>query len=775
MKGLLAGLILASILIATIIFSEKAFGQHAIKNIPSTYSNDQIVVDGQSNDWNGVINSNQQPVPFYGTSFQSTTHNTNPNILNGLIYVRNNDTHASFFMIFHAVRPIYSTPRSVTILFDENGDGVSKEGDNYVIVGTKGRWYSPYMMDGYINNELQLDFDPSLDTKTFTSALRYINETDIAVELSVPFKDTNDFYDFGMLVPHTFTFILGYTAGDENSVDNNTISYQDSSSFATGFSYEIAQNPATVLLPGIISISSFLAGVAITSCSLYVVMKKKLKNQKGHLTGLVVVPKDKRIGIIVLLIFLSSIIIVTVNPVVLDKIVDNFIAISNSFKDQNLVQVISYSAILGSISSIICIIFLRQAQNLLSGIARHQQLLLKVSIVMFVFIIIPVAATPIMYLIVGIPAVLKDEPLVESLKLYINVLQDFMDSGMTGIITSPMFMSLSICIPTAFLIYVLYELRNSSERLRSKYKILLISFSVFLFIGIAVWNLIGLFVPLSDKINYSSMLFGPTISAIILSFLATRGYVSTIQESLNKLGIKISSSKVSLVNGGEGFGSKTPRPNVVRNTSVKSIAMALLILSVIGLAKNLFLISIPFIGSEFPLGYSLINDTFLRFITSYTAMANLGEGLEAAKIVYNNFVVFFSFFWIYDIIMIFRGFGEGFLNPKYPIYKGIRKYSGPLAAMGFLGLMILFAVGQATIDFRANEINIALPEWVRKQIGIQSNEIHLLSDLASQLGFLVGIATLTGLLYILARSKLYSKIQLRNVTNLQLKHTEKRG
>lgn len=86
--------------------------------------------------------------------------------------------------------------------------------------------------------------------------------------------------------------------------------------------------------------------------------------------------------------------------------------------------------------------------------------------------------------------------------------------------------------------------------------------------------------------------------------------------------------------------------------------------------------------------------------------------------------------------------------------------------MGFLGLMILFAVGQTTIDFRANEINTALPEWVRQQIGIQSSEIHFLSDLASQLGFLIGIATLVGLLYIIARSK-FSKKQLRNTTTLQ--------
>jgi hypothetical protein len=267
-KGFLVALILASIFVATIIFSENAFGQHAIKNIPSIYSNDQMVIDGQSNDWNGVINLN-------------------------------------------------STPRSVNILFDENGDGVSKEGNNYVIIGTKGREYS-YMMYGYINNELKLEFDPNSDTKMFTSALRYINDSDIAIEFSVPFKDTNDFYDFRMLVPHTFTFMLGYNAGDDSSVDSNTISYHDSSSFATGFSYEMAQNLATALLPGIISISSILAGVAITSCSLYVVLKKKLENQKDESTGLVV-PKDKRIGIIILLTFLSSIIVVILNPVVLDN------------------------------------------------------------------------------------------------------------------------------------------------------------------------------------------------------------------------------------------------------------------------------------------------------------------------------------------------------------------------------------------------------------------------------------------------------------------------
>jgi hypothetical protein len=600
LKGPSAAVILASVVIIIIILPENVFGQYVFKNIPSIYSNDQLVVDGRSNDWSGVIHSKQQPVQFYGTSFQSTVHNASPNTLSGLMHVRNNDTHVSFFVRLHTVKPIHSTSRSVTILFDENGDGVSKEGDNYIVIGTKGRDYSQYMTDGYVNNEHKFEVDPGSDPKMFTGALRYITDSDIVVELSVPFKDTNDFYDFRMLVPHTFTFMLGYKAGEDSSIGSNARLHQDSSFFATGFSYQMAQNPATALLPGIISISAFLASVALTSCSLYVIFRKKPKIQNNESMGLIV-PKDKKIGIIILLIFFSSIIIVILNPVVLHEIVDNVTTISNSVGNQNFVQVISYSLILGSISSLVCMIFLRRSGNVLSGIARHQQLLLKVSIVLFVFVIIPIAATPVLYIILGIPAVLRDGPLVEVLKLHINMLQDFMESGITGIITSPMFMSLSIWIPTAFLVYILYEVRNSSEHLRYRFKILLISISLCLFIAVAVWNLFGLFVPLSDKVNYSSMLFGPTISAIVLSFLATRGYASTIQESLNKLGIKISSSKVTLTPDEKGFGSKVPKTNVVRRIGVKSIATALLILSIIGLAKNLFLISIPFLNSEFPL------------------------------------------------------------------------------------------------------------------------------------------------------------------------------
>jgi hypothetical protein len=176
----------------------------------------------------------------------------------------------------------------------------------------------------------------------------------------------------------------------------------------------------------------------------------------------------------------------------------------------------------------------------------------------------------------------------------------------------------------------------------------------------------------------------------------------------------------------------------------------------------MFLLTVPFGNPEFPLGYSLVNEIFLKLTSAYAISANSGvDSLAAAKVVYNSFVVFFSLFWIYDIIMIFRGFGEDFLNSDNLVYRKLRKNVGPLTAMVFLSLMILFAVGQSSLDNKANEINIALPEWVRQQIGVQSTENQLLSNLTSQLAFLTGIATFVGLIYIIFRSKGFTKKWLR--------------
>jgi hypothetical protein len=377
--------------------------------------------------------------------------------------------------------------------------------------------------------------------------------------------------------------------------------------------------------------------------------------------------------------------------------------------------------------------------------------------------------SPILFITTGIPAILKN-PIIGTIQAHVSTVDDFIESGISSVIMLPLFQVFSIWIPSAFLIYMVYELRSSNPLTR-RFKIILLSVSLILFVAIAIWNVYGLFYAAPDKANYTSFLFGPTVSTLILSFLAVGGYVSTIKGSIHKLGIRrvtitFSSQKSKMQQKDKELTntSKTKKRSGWRRLSFNTVAIILLTLSILGLVKNLFLLTVPFANTEFPLGYSLVNDIFLKLISTYAISANSGvDSLAAAKVVYNSFVVFFSLFWIYDIIMIFRGFGEDFLNSDNIVYKKLRKNVGPLTAMVFLSLMILFAIGQSSLDNKANEINVALPEWVRQQIGIQSTENQLLSNLTSQLAFLTGMATLVGLVYLIYRSGMFTKKWLRMV------------
>ena len=751
-----------------------ASGQNRFLTIPSSYSNQPTIVDGVDDDWRDNNNHryNEPSNIFETNGIAGINH------LVGQILVRNNDTHLSFFIKLNTTYPIHNGHRFISILFDENGDGVSNVGDDDIGIGTGGRQYKTFLIDNYIDEEHKIRLDPPTDVKTFQAAIKYLSDTKLQAELVIPFKDTNDYYDFKMSVPHTITFMLGYFAGETNAVDgihdtnmNRTNAY---SSFVEGFAYKIAQKPADIIVSAVGVLAIFIVSFASCLGILLFILRKKANGQsskKGNTLALILIPRDKRVSIAILSILVLSLILVYVNPVVIDNLRDSINAVSESMQNQNLVEISLYALILGIISALLSVVFLRRSKGLLSKIVSHQQILLKASVILFVFALIPIAVTPILFITTGIPAILKN-PIIGTIQAHISIVDDFIESGISSIIMLPLFQAFSIWIPSAFLVYMVYELRASNP-LSKRFKIILFSISLILFVAIAIWNVYGLFYAAPDKANYTSFLFGPTVSTIILSFLAVSGYVRTIKGSISKLGIgrirrtltfRSQKSEMQLKDKELANTSKNEKRNGWRRLSFNTVAIILLILSSIGLAKNLFLLTVPFANTEFPLGYSLVNDIFLKLMSAYAISANSGvDSLAAAKVVYNSFVVFFSLFWIYDIIMIFRGFGEDFLNSDNLVYRKLRKNVGPLTAMVFLSLMILFAVGQSSLDNKANEINIALPEWVRQQIGVQSTENQLLSNLTSQLAFLTGMATLVGLIYIIFRSRVFTKKWLRMV------------
>ena len=187
---------------------------------------------------------------------------------------------------------------------------------------------------------------------------------------------------------------------------------------------------------------------------------------------------------------------------------------------------------------------------------------------------------------------------------------DFIQGSISGIVCFTMSDTFSIWIPSALLIFIIYEIRSSKLRLRGK--ITLTSIGLFLLIAVAIWNILGLFIPVLDKFNYASILLGPTIAAVLLSFLAAEGYFDTIRESMGKLRINIASTTE---------GSKNSHiihsENIFKNFGVKIFSIIVLIITLIGLARNLFLLTIPFVYIDFPLGYSLIYDYFIQAVSHY--------------------------------------------------------------------------------------------------------------------------------------------------------------
>jgi len=83
--------------------------------------------------------------------------------------------------------------------------------------------------------------------------------------------------------------------------------------------------------------------------------------------------------------------------------------------------------------------------------------------------------------------------------------------------------------------------------------------------------------------------------------------------------------------------------------------------------------------------------------------------LKAARIVYTSSITLFSFFWIYDIIMLLRGFSEEYLDSENLVFIALKKHSRLLVAICFLSLMVVLSINEGLSDSREIEAQKSLP------------------------------------------------------------------
>lgn len=754
-------MIVLSFVFFILLFATLSYGQgnnelinREFLNIPSVYSTSPIKVDGYDDDWRTINNYNNNSVSFKGIplSLPSSSNNSFNDDFSGQILAKNNNTHLAFLIKLY--RPIISSytestiSNSISLIFDEDGDGMSQTGDNYISIMSRSDYVLRSISDSYMDEGV-LKEDPISDSVLFDAFLRYISKSEIVLEIVIPYKETNDFYDFQMLVPHLFTFMIGY-----HEFVGQYPNLIPLISFGNGFSYTMAQDYSIGLLNGIIAILIFIIVIVLSLIIGITILRKK---SITYIEKIEKVITSRKIRVISILLLFAIFIIIFINPIVVSDIGSRILLLSN----QNFYEIIIYSIALGGGISAISLAITKKALFLLLPFKFDQKFIVISTIILFVIAITPTISTPLLNLMVGIPAILKSGFIVDDIKPHVFAFQDFLHAGLASSIFLPLFYLFSIWLPTLFILYVLYDLlfKRPKLQLKLRKKVFLIFTSLILFILIALWSLHGLFIPSSNLLNYFSLLIGPTISAILLSFLAVEGYIDTIKESIEKILISIKRRRrdqdnINVYdNNTNNQNIHYDNPKIIKRIGSLLISLITLSLSIIGLSKNLFLITIPFVYLEFPLGYSLINNMFIERISDYAILISGGENIDSAQIIYNSALVFFSFFWLYDMIMILKGFGQDYLSSENIVYKKLKKNLSALTGISFICILILFTIDDNFISFREEEVNSYLPSFVKETMGIQINERQLLSNLSSQLGFLTGISTLIGLSYIIIRRR----------------------
>ncbi|MGC2573481.1 MAG: hypothetical protein WA364_18355, partial [Candidatus Nitrosopolaris sp.] len=421
-----------------------------------------------------------------------------------------------------------------------------------------------------------------------------------------------------------------------------------------------------------------------------------------------------------------------------------------------LLEIGFLALILGIIPATLSLIMFRRAKYLTSRLVFDQQLLLKLSIFFFLVMTIAVASRPLGWAILGVSAFLKI-PNLDVLKSHAEVLEDFVND-VIQILLLPVFYSLMIWIPSVFLLLILYYIIknriNNNKHLTIKLKVSLVAIGMTFFSVLALPNIIGAFIPFEQHLLYFFLLIGPTIASIVSSFLTAEGYSKTMRENLNVIKGNFIGDKngMSVIRLQQPQNSSDDGTSKLKIAGIKFLALIHLGINTLGLSRNLFLLGILFSSVGFPLSYSVINQAFANAVSSYV-ISDKGQSLEAARIVYTSSITLFSFFWIYDIIMLLRGFSEEYLDSENLIFIALKKHSRLLIAICFLSLMVVLSINEGLSGSKEIEAQKSLPLWVQQKIGIQNNENVPLSDMASVLVFFTGLSSLVGVIYVIIRRR----------------------
>lgn len=679
------------------VFGKEVESNHHLPNyitVPSFYSNEKIILDGYDNDWKNI---KQKEVMFEGIPIQlSTFYNSNNNSLLGNIMIRNNESHLAIFMDLKTRYPVHDPFRRIMLPFDENGDTRYATGDTEKIITAIGPGKPLFLLNYYFSDdEGNIKPAPPNDTKGFQTYLRYISESETSLEVLIPFKNTNNFYDFQASAGDEFNIGLIYTVGGLKPAS------KESSLFDDFFTYTMAQNPGNDLVPGIEAYSTFVISAAICMAIVAKFTRNTYPESKSA---------SKKISIIILVILIASIILVIRDASFINKNMSYLQPLSQIARQQGLFEVGLYALAFGTIPAILSFWFFKCSERLTSQLTFGQQLLLKASIFLFMLMIIDSAIPPTIFVFLGTSSLLKN-PNTDMFKIHAFALEEFRHDSIDQMFLLPAFFSFMIWIPFTFLIFVLYYIRKN-RHIRNLSKIMLIAISLILFALLPIPAIVGTFMPYPEYVNNLLSLIGPTIASIIASFVSAGGYVKTIKENLKSIKGKSNNNNTAEIQLDKG--NRYGIFNSLRSLAIKFLAILHLAINTIGLSRNLFLILVVFSSVGFPISYSLINGTFSNAISNYVTN-DKGQSLEAARLVYTSTVMFVSFFWIYDIVMLLKGFSEEFLDSENVVFLSLRKYSGVLTAICFLSLLVLFSINENLNDFKSNEAHKSLPIWVQQK------------------------------------------------------------
>jgi len=691
-----------------------AYGQIDVNvyNIQPFFSEEVIIVDGFDDDWK---HKDANSISFEATSW----YEQNPDSISGTMILQNNEQEIKILMKIKTSYPVENRYHSFMLVFDENGDGVNSQGDNILTVRTEGDGTKTVTQDGYYAGSGNMEIDPSDDLKTSEAKIRYSSEKEIILEATIPFRDTNNFYDIEMNVARDFGINFNYQTENED--------FEIDHIFGVGFYYTVSQDPSVSLLPGM-QILTLFGAVTLAS----VIGASKISGKKIQKRIF-----DKKSIVVTLSILIVSVLAVISNS--------QFLQVTSSFvnpltavvESTSFLSVAAFSILLGVIVGVFCHFIFKKSGDILSYFSLDQKILLYSCIGIFVISILLSAFTPFLTsLVVGAKLLQISAENFELFKEQIINALDIINNLYT-VTLLPSLMSILIWVPSLFLFWLSREIKKADIRL--SLKILFIVSAVISFLVFAVWSTINLHYSSPTESLLLQLMIGPAISSILISFLAVEGYIDTIKNNLFRL-----------------KHGKSP-DDITNSSSLKHriFAIVALAVNVTGILRYLLLITIPLAYLGLPEFYSLINESFVGAITLY-AESNIGQNPEGSKFIYNYSVLIFSLFWLYDIAMILKGFTGEYLSSENPIYRFIHKKIGIFSGVAFLSFIMIFMSFQSTFldSGRIYEYDDFFPEWVIKEQGLQDLSYIPLGDLSSNIDFVIGIVTLVGIIYVIWKLKL---------------------